>query len=83
MKEKGIDITGQRPKLLTIEMINEADIVISMGCGVEESCPLPLRDDIIDWGLDDPYGQSIEKYRDVRDKIKERVRALIVELKEK
>lgn len=83
MKEKGIDISGQHPKILTIEMINEADIVISMGCGVEETCPLPLRNDIIDWGLDDPYGQPIEKYREVRDEIETKIKALIEELNEK
>jgi arsenate reductase len=81
MKEKGIDISGQRPKILTSEMINETDIVISMGCGVQESCPLPLREDVIDWGLDDPFGQSIEKYRDIRDEIEKRIKELIKDLK--
>jgi protein-tyrosine-phosphatase len=82
MEEKGIDISGLQPKILTIEMIKEADILISMGCGVQESCPLPLRNDIIDWGLDDPYGQSIKKYREIRDEIERKVKELIEELVE-
>lgn len=81
MKEKGIDIFDQYPKMLTMEMLSDADHVISMGCGVEESCPLPLRSDTIDWGLEDPYGQTIEKYREVRDEIEKRVKALIERLK--
>lgn len=77
MKEKGIDISNQEPKMLTMEMLNHADIVVSMGCGVEESCPLPLRSDAEDWGLDDPYGHPIEKYREIREEIERRVKALI------
>ena len=77
MREKGIDISGQIPKLLTMEMMKKADVLVSMGCGVEESCPLPLRDDMIDWGLEDPYGQSMERYREIRDEIERRVKTLI------
>ena len=77
MKEKGIDISNHEPKMLTMEMLNSADYVISMGCGVEESCPLPLRKDTVDWGLDDPHGQGIDKYREVRDEIERRVKNLL------
>ena len=77
MKEKGIDITHQKPDMLSMEMLNEADIVISMGCGVEESCPMPLRSDTEDWGLADPIGQPIEVYRQIRDEIEKRVLALL------
>ena len=80
MEEKGIDISGQRPKILTVKMIENADILISMGCGVEETCPAPLLKNFTDWELDDPYGQSIEKYREVRDEIERRVKKLIEEL---
>lgn len=76
MRENGIDISGQIPKLLTMELMNKADLLVSMGCGVQESCPLPLRDDMIDWGLEDPYGQSIDKYREIRDEIERRVTVL-------
>ena len=77
MAEKDIDISGQHPKLLTAEMVEKADICISMGCGVEESCPAPLLEKFIDWGLEDPWGQSIEKYRETRDEIETRVRKLL------
>lgn len=79
MKEKEIDITGQKPKLLTPGMIENVDVIVSMGCGVEESCPVPLGDPE-DWGLDDPYGCSIEVYRAVRDEIEKRVKELLGEL---
>ena len=77
MKEKGIDISGRMPKLLTMKMMSAADLVISMGCGVEESCPASLRKNMIDWGLEDPYGQSLEKYRDIRDLIEKKVKELL------
>ncbi|MCK4757363.1 MAG: arsenate reductase ArsC [Thermoplasmata archaeon] len=76
MKERGIDISGHKPKLLVVGLLTEADIVISMGCGVKESCPVPLLN-TIDWGLEDPYGQSTEKYREIRDLIEEKVKELI------
>ena len=65
---------------LTMEMMNKADVLVSMGCGVHESCLLPLRADMIDWGLEDPYDQSIEKYREIRDEIEKRVKSLIEEI---
>ena len=94
MKEIGIDISGQHPKLLTAEMIEEADICISMGCGVAESiesaclapgmelgvaesCPAPLLEKFIDWGLEDPWGQGVDKYREIRDEVEKRVRNLL------
>ena len=80
MKEKGIDISGQHPKLLTAEMVEKADICISMGCGVEESCPAPLLEKFTDWGLEDPWGQGLDKYRETRDEIEKRVKKLLEEL---
>jgi arsenate reductase len=77
MKEKGIDISGQTPKLLTAKMTKSADLVVSMGCGVEESCPASLQKNMIDWGLEDPYGQSLEKYREIRDLIEKKVKELL------
>ena len=76
MKERGIDISSHRPELLTIDLLEEADIIISMGCGVKESCPVPLTD-CDDWGLEDPYGQANGKYREIRDLIEERVKKLV------
>jgi arsenate reductase (thioredoxin) len=77
MKEIGVSMHGQTPKVITKSMVDEATHVISMGCGVDtESCPAPfIATD--DWGLDDPAGQPIEKVREVRDEIKRRVDELL------
>ncbi|MGB9618965.1 MAG: arsenate reductase ArsC [Armatimonadota bacterium] len=80
MREIGYDMTGHYPKLLTPEMVESADRIITMGCGVDAGvCPasfLPTED----WGLDDPKGQPIEKVRQIRDEIERRVRALVEEM---
>ncbi|MHB8993432.1 MAG: arsenate reductase ArsC, partial [Chloroflexota bacterium] len=79
MKELGIDISQARPKMLTQEMVDRADRIITMGCSVEESCPalfLP-KGKMEDWGLADPAGQPIEKVREIRDRIVDRVRSLL------
>ena len=65
MRESGIDIGNQTPKRLTIEMIGQADRVITMGCGVEEVCPGTFVE-TEDWNLDDPRGQPLEKVREIR-----------------
>jgi len=80
MKEKGIDISKNRPKLLTTKMIEDADKIITMGCSVEKFCPAPMLKNVIDWGLEDPRGKPIEKVRQIRDEIEERVLKLISEL---
>jgi arsenate reductase len=79
MAELGIDISDQSPKELTQEMVDSSTRRISMGCGVEESCPVWARPDE-DWDLDDPYHQPIEVVRRIRDQIRERVEALVKEL---
>jgi len=80
MREKGIDISMNKPKLLTTKMTEEADKIISMGCSVEKYCPAPLLTNVIDWGLEDPKGKPIEKVRQIRDEIEKRVLNLIAEL---
>lgn len=79
MREVGIDLSGEVPRRLTREMAQSADRVITMGCGVAESCPAGF---LIteDWGLEDPQGQPIEKVRQIRDQIRERVATLIASL---
>jgi arsenate reductase len=79
MAELGIDISGQSPKELTQGMVDSATRVISMGCGVEESCPAWARPEE-DWDLDDTHHQPIEVVRGIRDQIRERVEALAREL---
>ncbi|RMF89097.1 MAG: arsenate reductase ArsC [Methanobacteriota archaeon] len=76
MAEKGIDLSKARPKELTREMVEEADMVISMGCGVD-LCPYNLYDGVVDWGLDDPTGAPVERVREIRDEIERKVRDLL------
>jgi arsenate reductase (thioredoxin) len=73
MLEMGVSMEGQAPKLLTAELIEWADRVITMGCGVDaDACPAGFMI-TEDWGLDDPAGQDIEAVRRIRDQIRERV----------
>ena len=77
MREIGIDMSTQTSKALTREMIEQADKVITMGCGVEsKACPANYYV-TEDWGLDDPAGQPLEAVRAIRDQIKARVEQLI------
>ena len=78
MAEKGIDITTQQPKRWTEEMIQAADVVVTMGCG--DTCPLFPGRRYDDWQLPDPAGQPVEAVRPIRDEIEGRVRVLLSEL---
>ena len=80
MEEIGISIKQQSPKLLTPELAGSSTRIISMGCGVEASaCPAGVYI-TEDWELDDPAGQPIEKVREIRNEIANRVDALLREL---
>lgn len=78
MDEIGIDITSEKPKLLTPDAVETSDVVITMGCG--DACPIFPGKRYEDWQLDDPAGQGIEAARTIRDDIASRVRTLISEL---
>ncbi len=79
MKEVGIDISGQTPKALSEEGIASAGRIFTMGC--YDACPTNLpREKTVDWQIEDPSGKSIEKFREVRDIIKEKVEGLIDEM---
>jgi protein-tyrosine-phosphatase len=80
MREVGIDITDQAPKLLTTQAVQRSDVVITMGCG--DSCPVFPGKRYLDWNLDDPAGRGVDAVRPIRDEIERRVRALIGELVE-
>jgi len=77
MREKGIDISNNKPKLVNTQMVQEADIVIVMGCSAQGFCPAPLLKKVVDWGIEDPKGKPIEKVREIRDEIERRVKELI------
>ena len=80
MQEAGISMAGQTPKQLTQALVDSADIIITMGCGVDaEACPARIHV-AEDWGLDDPKGQPFEKVRAIRDEIMARVEALLSEI---
>lgn len=82
MKEAGIDISDKKPKLLTPNMVDKNTHFISMGCGVEESCSVPLfKKNIEDWGLEDPIGKDLEFFRETRDIIKVKVQDLLKRIK--
>ncbi len=77
LREIGVPTEGLAPKLLTPEVVRLSDRVITMGCGVSESCPVLLHGPMEDWGLDDPAGQPLEKVRGIRDQIIAKVDELL------
>ena len=81
MREKGIDISKNKPKMINTKMVQEADLVIVMGCAAQGFCPAPLLNKVVDWQLEDPEGKSIEKVREIRDEIEKRVKKLVKDAK--
>ena len=75
MREVGIDIANEQPKRLTVDSVQQADVVVTMGCG--DTCPVFPGKRYEDWDLTDPAGQPIEVVREVRDEIKRRVEQLV------
>ena len=78
MAEVGIDITGQNPKVLTVDAVEASDVCVTMGCG--DTCPVFPGKRYLDWELPDPAGQGVQAVRPIRDDIRERVEELIDEL---
>ncbi|WP_431958553.1 arsenate reductase ArsC [Nocardia lijiangensis] len=78
MTEVGIDITGEFPKPWTEEIVQAADVIITMGCG--DACPVYPGRRYEEWVLEDPSGQDLASVRPIRDEIEERVRRLLIEL---
>ena len=77
MQEAGVDLSGARPQKLTSELAAEAQLLITMGCGDE--CPYVPGVRLDDWPLDDPKGQPIARVRAIRDDIRARVEALVIQ----
>lgn len=78
MREVGIDLASQTPKLLTPDAVQASDVVITMGCG--DTCPVFPGKRYLDWDLPDPAGQGVEAVRPIRDEIRTRVEALLADL---
>jgi protein-tyrosine-phosphatase len=78
MLEEGIDLSAEKPKILTTEAVIASDVVVTMGCG--DTCPFYPGKRYEDWVLQDPAGQGIDAVRPIRDEIKTRVTALIADL---
>ncbi|WP_336632839.1 MULTISPECIES: arsenate reductase ArsC [unclassified Microbacterium] len=78
MAEDGIDISATSPRLLSVDDVRQADVVITMGCG--DACPVFPGKRYEDWELDDPAGQAIDGVRPIRDEIRSRVAALLASL---
>ena len=79
MKEIGIDITKQKPKEITDEMISSS-ITVNMGCMDKDSCPSLFVKDVVDWNISDPKNQDIEQVREIRDQIKNEILNLVKKL---
>ena len=80
MKEIGIDITEQKSKMITDDMIRNSAKAINMGCMDRTECPLLFLNNPIDWDIEDPKGKAMEKVREIRDEIEKRVRELAKDL---
>lgn len=80
MKERGIAPPG-KPKMLTAQMINEADLLVTMGCSVEQVCPKPMVQQmdkkLVDWHIEDPKGKPIEEVRKISAQIENKVMELL------
>ena len=76
MKEVGIDISFQKPKIISDSMIKEAVKIVNMGCMDKESCPALFVNDIVDWSIPDPKGKPLDEVRKIRDLIEKRIQDL-------
>jgi protein-tyrosine-phosphatase len=78
MRELGVDLADRTPQLLTRELAEQADVVVTMGCG--DACPYIPGKRYLDWDLTDPKGLPIDQVREIRDDIAERTAALVADL---
>ncbi|MEV6734558.1 MULTISPECIES: arsenate reductase ArsC [unclassified Streptomyces] len=78
MREVGIDMSAETPKILTVEAVQASDVCITMGCG--DTCPVFPGKRYLDWKLEDPAGQGVEAVRPIRDEIKKLIEGLIAEI---
>lgn len=81
MRQAGIDISNQKSKELTEDMIRNSSNIVNMGCMEKESCPTLFLQNLLDWNIEDPKDKPIEKVREIRDEIDKRVKELVASIK--
>jgi arsenate reductase len=80
MNEVEVDIKQQKPKDITEDMMRNSTKIVNMGCVDKSFCPTLFIPNLIDWGIEDPKGKSIEQVREIRDDIEQRVKQLVTDL---
>ncbi len=80
MKEVGLDISKQRPRIITEDMIRQSTARLNLGFIQRESCPTLFIHNVSDWNIEDPKGKPLEKVREIRDVIESRVKELVTSL---
>jgi arsenate reductase (thioredoxin) len=80
MREVGIDISKQKSKEMTEDMMYSSETIVNMGCTDKNFCPTLFLPNVIEWNLEDPKGKSIEEVREIRDEIEEMVKELVAEI---
>ncbi len=80
MREVGLDISNQKSKEMSEEMMRDSDPIVNMGCMDKSFCPTIFLPKVIEWNLPDPKGKSVEEVRKIRDEIEERIKELVAEI---
>jgi len=80
LRETGIDVSANKPKRITPEMVAEADRIITMGCEASGFCPAKLLPKVEDWHIEDPSDKPLDEIRSIRDAIRQRVQTLVRDL---
>lgn len=81
MREVDIDISGQKSKEITEDMIRNSSKIVNMGCMDKVSCPTLFLQNLLDWNIEDPKDKQIDKVREIRDEIEQRVKKLVADIK--
>lgn len=81
MREVDVDISGQKSKEITEDMIRNSSKIVNMGCMDKVSCPTLFLQNLLDWNIEDPKDKQIEKVREIRDEIEQRVKELAAKIK--
>jgi arsenate reductase len=83
MNEVGVDISSQKSKIITEDMIKSSEKSVNMGCIDKTECPMLFINNVVDWGIEDPKGKPIEKVREIREEIERRVKEIAQSLERK